>query len=67
MSYLLGYHSQFLEVDEPLNFGVIAEMDESQILLDNWKERNLQQKKNKIYIIYIYIIYYNIIKKYIHK
>ena len=37
-SYLLGDHTELLEVDHPVNFAVVAEVDEGEILLDHGPE-----------------------------
>ena len=37
-SYLLGDHTELLEVDHSVNFAVVAEVDEGEILLDHGPE-----------------------------
>ena len=40
VSYLLSDHPELLEVDEPVDVGVVGEVDEGEVLLDHRVERD---------------------------
>lgn len=42
MSDFLRYHSEFLKVNEIVDYGVIAQMYKCQIFFDEWKKRDLE-------------------------
>lgn len=43
MSNLFGNHAQLLKVDQPIDVGIIAQVDEREIFLKDWIKRNLKQ------------------------
>jgi hypothetical protein len=49
-AHLFGDHAQFLEIDQPVNPSVIAEMNERQILLDNGEKWNLSPGETHKYL-----------------
>lgn len=52
-SNLFGDHAQFLEINQTVHPGVVAEMNERQILLDNREKWNLKWKPGNKSIIQI--------------
>ena len=43
VSHFLSNHPQLLEVDQAVDLGVVAQVNEGQILLHNRKERDLKE------------------------
>lgn len=48
MSHFLGDHTKFLKVDQAFHFGIVPQIDESQIFLYHREERYLQQKVHSV-------------------
>ena len=46
--HLPGDHPQLLKVDQALHVGVVAEMNERQVLLDNREKRHLEKDVNEM-------------------